>query len=71
MEKIITTDGSITFKSDKYGETYHSNTGAVEESREKFVNPCNFEELVKRKSISILDICLGIGYNSACAIEKI
>lgn len=71
MKEVPTNDGSITFYNEEFTETYHSNTGAVEESREKFVKPCNFEELAKKGVINILDICFGIGYNSACAIEKI
>ncbi|MBW2999193.1 hypothetical protein KY339_00850 [Candidatus Woesearchaeota archaeon] len=72
MKKIITKDKSITFYSKKYKETYHSVSGAEEESIKKFVEPSNIKELAKKKKeIKILDVCFGIGYNSAAAIDEI
>ncbi|MBW2992498.1 hypothetical protein KY345_04745, partial [Candidatus Woesearchaeota archaeon] len=72
MRKTITADGSITFYSDKYNEHYHSVSGAEEEAVKKFVEPCNIKELIKNnKEINILDICFGLGYNSAAAIDEI
>lgn len=67
MEEIITKDGSTTFHNQKYDENYHSVSGAIEEAFEKFVRPCNVKDF---KNIRILDICFGIGYNSAAAIEE-
>ena len=69
MEKIITDDESITFFNEKYQEHYHTKPGAVEEAFKKFVEPCKVAELAKQGSIKILDVCFGIGYNSAAAIE--
>lgn len=70
MKQIITKDSSITFYNEEYGETYHSVTGAVEEAFKKFAEPAL--EAVKGKSeIKILDVCFGLGYNSAAAIDKI
>ncbi len=66
MKQISTKDGSKTLYSEKYDETYHSVSGAVEESVEKFVKPCRISEL---KNPKVLDICFGLGYNSAAAIE--
>lgn len=68
MKEIITNDNSITFFNEEYQEAYHSITGAIEESFKKFVEPCNIKKVSK---IKILDICFGIGYNSAAAIETI
>jgi tRNA U34 5-methylaminomethyl-2-thiouridine-forming methyltransferase MnmC len=65
MRKITTKDGSPTFYNEKYDETYHSKTGAIEESEKKFVEPANIKEGMK-----ILDVCFGLGYNSAAAIKK-
>ncbi len=70
MKEVITKDSSITFYNEEYGETYHSVTGAVEEAFKKFAEPAL--EAVKDKSeIKILDVCFGLGYNSAAAIDKI
>ena len=68
MKKIITNDSSETFFNDEFNETYHSNTGAVEESYEKFAKPC-LEFLKDKKEINVLDFCFGLGYNSAALIE--
>ncbi|MBD3259737.1 hypothetical protein GF371_03845 [Candidatus Woesearchaeota archaeon] len=68
-KKIITGDKSVTFISPKYGEAYHSLTGAREEAFKKYSEPCRIAELAKKGSIKILDICFGLGYNSAAALE--
>lgn len=65
----MTDDSSITLFSEKYQEHYHSTKGAVEESFEKFVKPCKIAELAKNGKIRILDVCFGVGYNSAAAID--
>ncbi|MAE42871.1 hypothetical protein CMO93_03800 [Candidatus Woesearchaeota archaeon] len=64
MKKIITKDNSITFRNEKYDETYHSTSGALEEAFEKFAKPCKLKDGVK-----ILDVCFGLGYNSLAAIS--
>jgi len=64
MQEIITKDSSITFRNEKYGETYHSVSGALEEAFEKFARPCNLKNGMK-----VLDICFGLGYNSLAAIS--
>jgi len=66
MKKIITKDGSVTFKNESYDETYHSTSGALEEAFEKFAKPCNLKD-----GMNVLDICFGIGYNSLAAIVSI
>ncbi|MBI2208888.1 hypothetical protein HYU50_05320 [Candidatus Woesearchaeota archaeon] len=64
MEKIITNDGSVTFRNLQYNETYHSVSGALEEAFEKFARPCKLKNGMK-----VLDICFGLGYNSLAAIS--
>lgn len=66
---IRTDDGSYTLTSDKResgnSETLHSKFGAFSESYEKFVKPSNLLEISKRKkTIRVLDICSGVGYNA-------
>lgn len=70
MIKIKTEDDSITFYNDKYEETYHSKTGAKEESIKKFVEPCK-EVIEANDTIKVLDICFGIGYNTAALLDYI
>ena len=66
IQQIKTDDGSATFHNPIYDETYHSKSGAIEESLKKFIQPANINQ---KKSIKILDFCFGIGYNSACALD--
>ncbi|MBI4980100.1 hypothetical protein HZC30_00915 [Candidatus Woesearchaeota archaeon] len=69
MQKVITRDGSETFLNEQVKETYHSQTGAVEEALKKYAIPCKIKELAKTGKVTILDVCAGIGYNSAMAID--
>lgn len=69
MRKITTADKTETFLNEEIGETYHSQTGAVEEALKKYAVPCKIRELAKMGKIKILDVCFGMGYNSAMAID--
>lgn len=69
MKQIITSDGSVTFHNEQFDEAYHSKSGAKEEAVKKFVEPCRIAELAKSGKMRILDICFGIGYNTAAAID--
>jgi len=69
LKKIITADNTETFMNEEVGESYHSQTGAVEEAFKKYAVPCNIKELAKTGKLKILDVCFGLGYNSAMAIS--
>jgi len=69
MRKILTHDNTETFINDEVGESYHSFTGAVEEALKKYAEPCKIAELAKSGKVKILDVCSGLGYNSAMAID--
>ncbi len=69
LKKIITADNTETFMNEVVGESYHSQTGAVEEALKKYAIPCKIKELAKNGKIRILDVCFGLGYNSAMAIS--
>ena len=64
LKKIITNDGSFSLRSKKYNEDFHSSKGALYESNIKFILPSKLERF-KDKSLKVLDICFGLGYNSA------
>ena len=72
---IKTADDSYTLnseKSSKGSETLHSTHGAITESFLKFVKPTHIKEKATTKdTIKILDICSGIGYNTAAIIEEL
>ena len=67
----LTDDGSFTFFSAGYGESFHSNRGAREEALLKFVQPTFLAQAAKKPSLRILDICYGLGYNTAAALATI
>ena len=69
LQKISTADNTETFLNVKVGESYHSQTGAVEEALKKYAIPCNIKEKAKSGKIRILDMFFGLGYNSAMAID--
>ena len=69
MRKIITADQTETFVNEKINEAYHSHTGALEEARIKYTEPCKIAERAKSGTLKILDVGFGMGYNSAYAID--
>jgi len=67
-----TADGSYTFFSPEFEETFHSLRGAKEEAQEKFILPSQLAEKAQQQSqLKILDICYGLGYNTAAAMAAI
>ena len=70
LNEIITNDGSISLKSEFYNESFHSHLGALKEAQTKFINPALIDRF-RGKSLSVLDICFGLGYNSALLFKNI
>ncbi len=70
LKKIITADNTETYLNETVGESYHSQTGAVEEALKKYAIPCKIREKAKSGTLRILDVCFGLGYNSAMAISE-
>lgn len=66
-----TDDGSFTFFSDEFGETFHSRQGARNEAFQKFAIATDLMHKAKRSSLRLLDVCYGLGYNTAAALETI
>ncbi|KST67565.1 tRNA (5-methylaminomethyl-2-thiouridine)(34)-methyltransferase MnmD [Mastigocoleus testarum] len=67
----ITGDGSFTFFSTEFDESFHSHYGARQESFLKFVKPTLLDRKAHRSQLRILDICYGLGYNTAAALQTI
>lgn len=64
----LSEDGSYTAYSKEYEEHYHSTKdGALHESLVKHVIPA-FSKMKERKSVDILDICYGLGFNTLATI---
>ena len=70
LKKIITADNTESFLNEQVKETYHSQTGAVEEALKKYAIPCKIKELAKSGKVVILDMFFGLGYNSAMAVTE-
>ncbi|WP_310425336.1 MnmC family methyltransferase, partial [Chamaesiphon sp. VAR_48_metabat_135_sub] len=71
FDPCLTDDGSYTFFSQEFGQTFHSKYGAKEESIFKYAMPTLLAEKASRGHLRILDICYGLGYNSAAALATI
>lgn len=67
----LTADGSQTFFSEEFGELFHSHHGAKQEAELKFVRPTQLEIKAQSATIDLLDICYGLGYNTAAALTAI
>lgn len=66
-----TDDGSFTFFSEEFGEAFHSRQGAKAEAFLKFAQATDLTQQAQRGQIRLLDVCYGLGYNTAAAIETI
>jgi tRNA U34 5-methylaminomethyl-2-thiouridine-forming methyltransferase MnmC len=71
FDPYMTDDGSYTFCSEEFGQTFHSKYGARSESIFKYAIPTLLAEKASRGHLRILDICYGLGYNSAAALATI
>jgi tRNA U34 5-methylaminomethyl-2-thiouridine-forming methyltransferase MnmC len=68
---ILCEDGTNTLFSEEFNEPYHSTKdGALHESLEKHVKPA-LSILKHKKSLTILDICFGLGYNTFATLYYI
>ena len=66
--EVLTKDGSYSLKSLFFQENFHSLAGALEETRIKFTFPSDLQRF-QGKSLNVLDICFGLGYNSASLLD--
>jgi len=64
-----TADGSLTLWSERFGEAFHSGQGAHAEALSKFVAPAQLERFAPGSRLRVLDVCVGLGYNSAALLE--
>jgi tRNA U34 5-methylaminomethyl-2-thiouridine-forming methyltransferase MnmC len=68
--EVLTKDGSYSLRSLFFQDNFHSLCGALEETKLKFTEPSNLERF-KGKSLNVLDICFGLGYNSASLLNEL
>jgi tRNA U34 5-methylaminomethyl-2-thiouridine-forming methyltransferase MnmC len=67
----LTADGSFTFFCAELGEAFHSHHGARQEALLKFVEPTLPRQKALPPVLRLLDICYGLGYNTAAALATI
>ena len=70
LKEVLTKDGSISLRSLYFKENFHSLEGALKETKIKFTNPSDLKRY-KDKSLNALDICFGLGYNSASLFNNL
>ena len=68
--EVLTKDGSYSLRSVFFQDNFHSTFGALEETKLKFTEPSNLQRF-KGKSLNVLDICFGLGYNSASLLNEL
>lgn len=66
-----TEDGSFTFFSKEFGESFHSLQGAKAEAFQKFAEATDLATHAQKDRVRLLDVCYGLGYNTAAALETI
>ena len=71
LKKRITTDGSLSLYSMRFEEGFHSAEGAFNESIKKYLLPAQLDQFSPKEKVFILDVCMGMGYNSGCIIEEL
>ena len=68
--EVLTKDGSYSLRSVFFQENFHSLLGALDETKIKFTAPSDLQRF-KGKSLNVLDICFGLGYNSASLLNEL
>ncbi|HIK46947.1 MAG TPA: hypothetical protein IGR64_19075 [Leptolyngbyaceae cyanobacterium M65_K2018_010] len=66
-----TADGSFTLFSEDFGEWFHSRGGAYTEAHITYVEGTNLASLAAAPRLTILDVCYGLGYNTAAALATV
>ena len=71
LKKHTTKDGSLSLYSISYKEGFHDTDGAIKESINKYLLPAQLEKSSHTENIVILDVCMGMGYNTGCILEEL
>jgi len=70
-KKHKTKDGSLSLYSLSYEEGFHDKDGALRESINKYLLPAQLEQFSNAEKIVVLDVCMGLGYNTGCILEEL
>jgi len=69
---VMTEDGSLSRRDEETGELFHNRAGAITEAHKNYVEPSGAVELIKENgTLTILDACFGLGYNTWMLLETV
>ncbi|MGC6483446.1 MAG: tRNA (5-methylaminomethyl-2-thiouridine)(34)-methyltransferase MnmD [Synechococcus sp.] len=71
LTALDTADGSLSLHSSHFSEAFHSSAGALAEAQAKFVAPAQLQRFQTGTSLRVLDVCVGLGYNSAALMDAL
>ncbi|MEC7897905.1 MAG: MnmC family methyltransferase [Cyanobacteriota bacterium] len=71
LSALQTADGSLSLHSERFDEAFHSSIGALAEAKAKFVRPAQLERFCRKSVLRVLDVCVGLGYNSAALMNAL
>ena len=71
LKKHTTQDGSLSLYSVNYEEDFHDKDGALKESIDKYLLPAELDQFSNTEKILVLDVCMGLGYNTGCILEEL
>ena len=66
-----TADGSFSLESERFGEAFHNSAGALNEAQAKFAKPAELSRFAAGQRLAILDVCVGLGYNTAVILAAL
>ena len=69
-EIFETQDGSHSIYSEKFGVSYHSKYGAIQESRHVFLEAGLYAQLAGKEEIAVLEIGFGTGLNALLTYQE-
>ncbi len=65
----VTDDGSFSLHSAEFAEGFHCRSGALLEARRTYAYPAQLERFSAGTELRVLDVCVGLGTNSAALLE--
>ncbi|MFN6132057.1 MAG: MnmC family methyltransferase [Synechococcaceae cyanobacterium] len=65
----LTADGSPSLWSEAFAQAFHCRSGALSESRAKFIRPAQLERFRPGDRLRVVEVCVGLGYNTASLLE--
>ena len=71
LTPLDTADGSLSLHSGHFQEAFHSSAGALAEARAKFAQPAELQRFGADSTLQVLDVCVGLGYNSAALMTAL